>query len=127
VAREQASRLRRLSQDLHQRAQTQLLPKRYEIEDQKRALGLAARDLHQRQREKLLQLEKMIIQSDPQPWMAQGWTQLFADGHRLDRADQLEPGMKLKARLLDALLELKLESLTRLDPKKSDIRKESNP
>lgn len=127
VAREQATRLRRLSQDLHQRANTQLLPKRYEIEDQKRALGLAARDMHQRQREKLLQLEKLIIQSDPQPWMAQGWTQLFADGQRLDRADQLQPGMKLKARLLDALLELKLESLTRLDPKQSDITKESNP
>jgi hypothetical protein len=59
--------------------------------------------------------------------MAQGWTQLFANGRKLDRADQLEPGMQLRARLVDALLELKLESLTRLDPKKSDIRKESIP
>jgi exodeoxyribonuclease VII large subunit len=127
VLREQSTRLLRLSQDLHQRGVTALLPKRYEIENQKRALRLATREIHQQQREKLLQLEKMLIQSDPQPWMAQGWTQLFANGRKLDRADQLEPGMQLRARLVDALLELKLESLTRLDPKKSDIRKESIP
>jgi exodeoxyribonuclease VII large subunit len=127
VLREQSTHLRRLSQDLHQSATTTLLPRRYEIDEQKRALSLAIREMQQQQREKLSLLEKLLIQSDPQPWMAQGWTQLFADGHRLDRADQLEPGMKLKARLLDALLELKLESLTRLDPKKSDIKKESIP
>ncbi len=124
---EQSSRLRRLSQDLHQRAKTALLPRRYEIEDQKRALRLVTRDLHQQQREQLMHLEKLLIQSDPQPWMAQGWTQLFAKGRKLDRAEQLEPGMHLRARLVDALLELKLESLTRLDPKKSDIKKESIP
>ncbi len=127
VLLEQSSRLRRLSQDLHQRAKTALLPRRYEIEDQKRALRLVTRDLHQQQREQLMHLEKLLIQSDPQPWMAQGWTQLFAKGRKLDRAEQLEPGMHLRARLVDALLELKLESLTRLDPKKSDIKKESIP
>ncbi len=127
VLHEQSSRLRRLSQDLHQRASNALLPRRYEIEDQKRALRLVTRELHQQQREQLMHLEKLLIQSDPQPWMAQGWTQLFAQGRKLDRAEQLEPGMHLRARLVDALLELKLESLTRLDPKKSDIKKESIP
>jgi exodeoxyribonuclease VII large subunit len=127
VLREQSTRLRRLSHDLHQRAATALLPRRYELEDQKRALRLATREMLQQHREICLNLEKSLIQSDPQPWMAQGWTQLFANGRKLDRAEHLEPGMHLKARLVDALLELKLESLTRLAPKNSDMKKESNP
>ncbi|HYX33072.1 MAG TPA: exodeoxyribonuclease VII large subunit [Oligoflexus sp.] len=126
LLREQTNRRQRLSQDLHHRALTALLPKRYEIEDQKRALGSMMRETLQQQREKILHLEKLLIQSDPQPWMAQGWTQLFAEGRKLDRADQLEPGMHVRARLIDALLELKLESLTRLDPNKSAIKKESS-
>jgi exodeoxyribonuclease VII large subunit len=127
VLREQSTRLQRFRHDLHQRALTALLPRRYELEDQKRALRLATREMLQQHREKCLDLEKSLIQSDPQPWMAQGWTQLFANGRKLDRAEQLEPGMHLRARLVDALLELKLESLTRLDPKNSEIKKESNP
>jgi len=126
LVREQSTRLQRHSQDLHHRAITALLPQRYELEDQKRALATVSRQTLQEKREQLLHWEKKIIQSDPQPWMSQGWTQLFANGRKLDRADQLETGMHLRARLLDALLELKLESLTRLDPKQSDIKEESS-
>jgi exodeoxyribonuclease VII large subunit len=127
VLHEQGNRLQRLSHDLHQRASTALLPRRYELEDQKRTLALETRERLQQHREKLLQLENRLIQSDPQPWMAQGWTQLFAHGKKIDRAEQLDVGMQLRARLVDALLELKLESLTRIDPKKADdIKKESS-
>ncbi|MCX6129884.1 MAG: exodeoxyribonuclease VII large subunit [Proteobacteria bacterium] len=87
-------RLNRLTQDLHQKAHKRL---------------------HVSQ-ETIQALEKNIIQSDPQPWMAQGWTQLFARGERLLGADQLKVGMHIKARMLDALLELQLIKVESIPP-----------
>ena len=74
-------------------------------------LDLKAQRHLQRLREHILGYEKNLIRVDPQPWMALGWTQLFAEGERLQRADQLKVGMTLKARLLDSRLELQLTGL----------------
>jgi exodeoxyribonuclease VII large subunit len=122
---EKANALQRYSQLLHNKAGASLYPWLFRIEELKRSLAPVCREALQQQREKLLLPEKKLLQSDPQPWMTQGWTQLFADGKKLDRAEQLTTGMQLRARLLDALLELKLEGLTRLSPKPSAVNKES--
>ncbi len=117
---EQSNLLRQKSQLIHTKATTRLYPWIYRIEELKRSLPALCRESLQKRRESILQLEKQVVQLDPQPWMAQGWTQLFADGKRLDRAEQLSPGMHLRARLLDALLELKLESMARTKPTRTE-------
>lgn len=62
-------------------------------------------------------LERAIVQRDPQPWMAEGWTQLSSEGEsRILSARNLGEGQELKARLPDALLTLRIEEVKRLSP-----------
>lgn len=57
-------------------------------------------------------LERAIVQRDPQPWMAQGWTQLSTEEEsRLRSAQRLKEGAQVKARLPDALLTLRIEEI----------------
>jgi exodeoxyribonuclease VII large subunit len=57
------------------------------------------------------EFEALVRQRDPQPWMAQGWTQLSDDEGRILSAVQLRTGQRLRARLPDARLHLKIESI----------------
>lgn len=50
---------------------------------------------------------------DPKPWLKKGWTQLEGEQGLVSRVGQVRPGEKLKARLRDGLLEVKVASVRR--------------
>lgn len=75
------------------------------------------------QREQLARFENKLVAIDPTPWLAKGWTQLFtADGDHVKSGVNVQAGDSIHARLLDALLHLKVEkidSLSRVDEKEN--------
>ncbi len=60
----------------------------------------------QTQEQALIKAEAAIRQKDPQPWLLQGWTQLFDETGLIRKGAGLRCGQTVKARLSDSLLEL---------------------
>ncbi|MBC7659079.1 MAG: exodeoxyribonuclease VII large subunit [Chitinophagaceae bacterium] len=59
----------------------------------------------------LARAEASIKQKDPQPWLAQGWTQLESEHGLVRLGRPLSIGQTLKARLVDSLVELSVKSV----------------
>lgn len=55
--------------------------------------------------------ERMLVQKDPQPWMASGWTQIWkssGDSTKILSGAEVSRGQRVKARLIDSILELEV-------------------
>jgi len=114
----QDNQLQRLSQALLHQAQSKINPWQYQRERLEQALSLQAQRSWQIKLDNLLALEKCFVQADPRPWLAQGWTQFFTAGKSLQRAEQLHVGQSVKARILDALLDLQVTQIEPLSNKR---------
>jgi exodeoxyribonuclease VII large subunit len=80
------------------------------VQQQKNTLYLVASKQITRQKEQLSDLQQHLVQKDPRPWMEQGWTQLTTpQGQNVTRLDQAGAGQRLKARLLDGVLEVEVK------------------
>ena len=75
--------------------------------DMKRATQIGL----QNQEQTLLRAEAAIKQKDPQPWLKQGWTQLFDDEGLIRDGERLKTGQDIKARLTDSLVELTVKKV----------------
>lgn len=63
-------------------------------------------------REQLARFENKLVAIDPTPWLAKGWTQLFTEaGELLKSGANVQVDARIHARLLDALLHLKVEKI----------------
>ena len=60
----------------------------------------------QREEQILVKAEAAIRQKDPQPWLLQGWTQLFDESGLIRKGETLTVGKAIKARLSDSLIDL---------------------
>ncbi len=79
------------------------------LQQQKNNIYLVASRQITRQKEQLSDWQQHLVQKDPRPWMAQGWTQLTTgQGQNVTRLDQVVVGQSLKARLLDGVLEVEV-------------------
>ncbi|MBC7533704.1 MAG: exodeoxyribonuclease VII large subunit [Oligoflexus sp.] len=65
----------------------------------------------QSQEQALMRAEAAIKEKDPQPWLKQGWTQLFDDEGLIRDGQKLKPGQDVKARLTDSLVELTVKKV----------------
>ena len=75
----------------------------------------------------LASLDARLGRADPQPWLAQGWTQLSTlddPPERVVHAQSLQPGTRLSARLRDGWLRLLVEATSPAPNQQSDPAKE---
>lgn len=75
--------------------------------DMKRATQIAL----QKQEQTLMKAEATVKEKDPQPWLKQGWTQLFDEVGLIRDGQRLQPGQDVKARLTDSLVELTVKKI----------------
>ncbi len=79
---------------------------------QRQVLFEKAQQSLSQQREQLARFENKLVAIDPTPWLAKGWTQLFTEAGQLVKSGAtIETGASIHARLLDALLRLKVENI----------------
>ncbi len=72
----------------------------------------AERILHQWEM-RLGKIEQVLAQKNPLPWMAKGWTQLFAPtGKSVKNLADAPIGSEVQARVLDGVLALRVEGIT---------------
>jgi exodeoxyribonuclease VII large subunit len=81
------------------------------------SLARAADQLLGKRRDRLAELEKTLVQRDPTPWLAQGWTRLFgASGQTITSVRHAAPGEAVSARLGDGRLALTVTAAVPLRP-----------
>lgn len=71
--------------------------------------------------------ERRLIQKDPQPWMASGWTQIWkssGDSAKILLGADVARGQRVKARLIDSILELEVVEIesTKTQTYQGDLR-----
>lgn len=65
----------------------------------------------QHRRRELDALEAQLQRKDPQPWMKEGWTQLFDTNGTIREGRRLREGQMIKARLPDSVLDLTVSGI----------------
>ena len=81
---------------------------RYTQRDRQLVFDLQSKlaDILSRQREALMSLDTQLASVDPRPWLAKGWTQLYQEGHLVQKVHDIDIGASLEARLSDGKLDL---------------------
>ncbi len=105
------NRRSQLAQVLYTAALQPILRRRHAPEQLGQQLQASSERRLYQEKEKLYQWERTLVQRDPKPWMAEGWTQLIGPKGRILSIETLTPGMKLKAPILDGLLHLSLDAI----------------
>ncbi len=102
----ETGRLDQFRDGLHNRATLQVERVESRAADLGRELERSIQLSLQQAEQGLLRLEAALKQKDPQPWMQQGWTQLFNEQGLVKSGAGLKAGQELKARLTDGLATL---------------------
>ena len=104
------NRLDRLQDQIRRESQRSLTENQHE-------LSLLSKDFSQcwqapffAAERKIQSLQGSLKEKDPSPWLQQGWTQLYIDKKQISSISDVNKGDKLSSRLLDGVLELKVES-----------------
>ncbi len=105
-------RVEQMNASLYNAFRQRLFRDEQRVDQAARGLSARAQKALSEADHRLHALEKALVQRDPQPWMAQGWTQLSAENEgRIFSGLSLRVGMHIKARLPDALLSLLIEEI----------------
>ncbi len=74
-------------------------------------LEMKSKEQLYRYEKRLGELDLLLAKRDPYPWLMQGWTQLSKNNKKISSIDDIHQGDSLEARLIDGIVELKVEKL----------------
>jgi exodeoxyribonuclease VII large subunit len=107
----EAARIDKASASLQARASLLMDRAVAKLKETSKDLRRAALDAVRDRETSAQRLDAIIKQSDPKPWMAQGWTQLFDDRGPIKEGAQVKIGQAIKARLTDSLLSMTIDEI----------------
>lgn len=105
------ARLDQQREALHGKAQLNVERIESRLRDLAKDLKRGSEKALQTQEQALVRAEAAIRQKDPQPWLLQGWTQLFDADGLVREGQALKIGQDVKARLRDSLVELTVKTV----------------
>ena len=108
-----AQRLQELKSQLPLQSSLQSQKLAFHLDKQQEKLNTLSQSFLERKNGQIdLNMQK-LQHSDPVPWMQKGWTQLIKQGKKLQSIKQVTVGDPLMAPMLDGLLQLKVETITK--------------